>query len=169
MSDPAKKPIVPAPAAGVPPDGRPAPSWTTPPPGMEKVPWTDLPSSVQRELFHHPRDEWHRIESVFCSVDTSRDSVQVLRFLDPVIREVRNRIFTRRNRITGPEIEQVLARLESEDKDRLIVAADLAGRAHLTQMLQMHRGLLRRFGLWKEPPPAAKPVRPAEPATLHVA
>lgn len=147
-----------------PPAPKNAPPNAAPPAGSAAKIEVDpvlLSLSLARDLSRTPREEWHKIESVFCRVGFTRDMADGVRFVDAVANVVNQKggLFSSPNLDRRRYLEQCSEAIVAAFRAFLKTTAQVARTLQLTNILERYWRLLSTYN---NPPKKADGVKAAQ-------
>lgn len=106
-----------------------------------------LPRSFEQLLEWLDPKDYGKVETLICSMPSSREMVLVTRFLDHTWNQARNAEFRMGSaRITGAEMDSYYDRWKAALGELVAIGCELGGRAGLTEILQRHKKVLGHYG-----------------------
>ena len=105
-----------------------------------------LPRSVEQLLEWLDPKDFGKVETLICSMPSTRELVGVARFLDQTWNQARNAEFRVASRITGVEMDAYYDRWKAALSELVAIGCELARRAGLVEQLQRHKRVLGHYG-----------------------
>jgi hypothetical protein len=127
-----------------------------------------LPRSCEQILEWLDPKDYGKVETLVCSMPSSREMVLVARFLDRTWNQARNAEYRiGDSRITGAQMDAYYDRWKAALGELVAIGVELGRRAGLTEILQRHKKVLAHFGYeqngvktgTEKPQPPAKPAQ----------
>jgi hypothetical protein len=137
-----------------------------------------LPRSFEQVLEWLDPKDYGKVETLICSMPSTREMVLVARFLDQTWNQARNAEYRiGAGRISGAEMDAFYDRWKAALGELVKIGVELGRRAGLTEILQRHKKVLAHFGYEtsgrksggeRTPSPAKPPAAPKVPAPAAV-
>jgi hypothetical protein len=124
-----------------------------------------LPRTVMQLLEWLDPKDYGKVETLICSMPSTKEVVLVARFLDQVWNQARNAEYRiGASRITGAEMDEYYDRWKASLLELMKIGIELSRRAGLTEILQKHKRVLAHFGYETSGRVSGGGMPPASPA-----